>query len=97
MFFIKLKTSSPMVSLMFFFSRIRRHTIWTGDWSSDVCSSDLSERAGCGAAVNGEREPVGLRAGELEKEVGCERLHIHGIGEEGAAGFVRTAVGQTQP
>src|SRR5690348_17862719 len=25
----------------FFFSSIRRHTIWTGDWSSDVCSSDL--------------------------------------------------------
>src|SRR5438876_7204856 len=26
---------------VFFFSRRRRHTIWTGDWSSDVCSSDL--------------------------------------------------------
>src|SRR5580704_18391758 len=25
----------------FFFSSRRRHTIWTGDWSSDVCSSDL--------------------------------------------------------
>src|SRR6202040_1752083 len=25
----------------FFFSRRRRHTRWTGDWSSDVCSSDL--------------------------------------------------------
>src|SRR4051794_41823111 len=24
-----------------FFSSRRRHTIWTGDWSSDVCSSDL--------------------------------------------------------
>src|SRR5438876_7531665 len=24
-----------------FFSSSRRHTIWTGDWSSDVCSSDL--------------------------------------------------------
>src|SRR5690348_12983029 len=22
----------------------RRHTRWTGDWSSDVCSSDLSRR-----------------------------------------------------
>src|SRR5690348_18308936 len=27
---------------MFFFSSRRRHTRWTGDWSSDVCSSDLS-------------------------------------------------------
>src|SRR5690348_18317556 len=26
----------------FFFSGRRRHTIWTGDWSSDVCSSDLT-------------------------------------------------------
>src|SRR5690348_18067003 len=26
----------------FFFSSRRRHTCWTGDWSSDVCSSDLS-------------------------------------------------------
>src|SRR5690348_17464804 len=29
---------------VFFFSSRRRHTRWTGDWSSDVCSSDLGER-----------------------------------------------------
>src|SRR5690348_17568957 len=29
----------------FFFSSRRRHTRWTGDWSSDVCSSDLQRRA----------------------------------------------------
>src|SRR4051794_6319245 len=28
-------------SCFFFFSSRRRHTRWTGDWSSDVCSSDL--------------------------------------------------------
>src|SRR5690625_1537494 len=27
---------------MFFFSSRRRHTRWPRDWSSDVCSSDLS-------------------------------------------------------
>src|SRR5438876_12411633 len=27
----------------FFFSSRRRHTRWTGDWSSDVCSSDLGD------------------------------------------------------
>src|SRR5690348_18030518 len=27
---------------MFFFSSRRRHTRWTDDWSSDVCSSDLA-------------------------------------------------------
>src|SRR6266481_9805890 len=30
--------------LFFFFSSRRRHTRWNCDWSSDVCSSDLSER-----------------------------------------------------
>src|SRR6266487_4588497 len=28
--------------ILFFFSSRRRHTRWTGDWSSDVCSSDLA-------------------------------------------------------
>src|SRR5690348_17389089 len=31
----------PPLLLPFFFSSRRRHTRWTGDWSSDVCSSDL--------------------------------------------------------
>src|ERR671935_1712217 len=30
--------------LFFFFSSRRRHTRYIGDWSSDVCSSDLLER-----------------------------------------------------
>src|SRR6266487_661676 len=30
-----------MIGCFFFFSSRRRHTRWTGDWSSDVCSSDL--------------------------------------------------------
>src|SRR5690348_18413137 len=29
-----------------FFSSRRRHTRWTGDWSSDVCSSDLVSENG---------------------------------------------------
>src|SRR5436189_1434938 len=32
--------SLPMAALFFFSSR-RRHTRYIGDWSSDVCSSDL--------------------------------------------------------
>src|SRR5437660_8326457 len=31
-----------VISLFFFFSSRRRHTRWPRDWSSDVCSSDLS-------------------------------------------------------
>src|SRR5256885_3869317 len=30
-----------MLSIVFFFSSRRRHTRLQGDWSSDVCSSDL--------------------------------------------------------
>src|SRR6266487_2000644 len=36
----------PVWFAFFFFSSRRRHTRWTGDWSSDVCSSDL----GCPSA-----------------------------------------------
>src|SRR5688500_20273901 len=38
-----------MLSFFFFFSSRRRHTRLQGDWSSDVCSSDLH------APVRGER------------------------------------------
>src|SRR6266487_889099 len=33
-----------LIRMGFFFSSRRRHTRWTGDWSSDVCSSDLAFR-----------------------------------------------------
>src|SRR6266487_6681286 len=36
---------------LFFFSSRRRHTRWTGDWSSDVCSSDLGRRCASAAAT----------------------------------------------
>src|SRR5437762_8978448 len=34
-----------MIFVIFFFSSRRRHTRYIGDWSSDVCSSDLSSVA----------------------------------------------------
>src|SRR6516162_11139468 len=36
--------ASPRASSTFFFSSRRRHTSLQGDWSSDVCSSDLRLR-----------------------------------------------------
>src|SRR6266511_4802746 len=33
---------SVFICLYFFFSSRRRHTIFSRDWSSDVCSSDLA-------------------------------------------------------
>src|SRR5260370_1190478 len=40
-----------MSLLLFFFSSRRRHTRFKCDWSSDVCSSDLSKNACHGTAV----------------------------------------------
>src|SRR6266849_9568110 len=39
----------------FFFSSRRRHTRSTRDWSSDVCSSDLTKQAALVAANMGRR------------------------------------------
>src|SRR5256885_11793348 len=36
------RTSREFAASLFFFSSRRRHTRLQGDWSSDVCSSDLS-------------------------------------------------------
>src|SRR5256885_5102924 len=36
------KSSVSILCFFFFFSSRRRHTRLQGDWSSDVCSSDLS-------------------------------------------------------
>src|SRR5690348_11026602 len=50
----------------FFFSSRRRHTRWTGDWSSDVCSSDLRpqpQRAHRARPLQGRREAVHPGAG----------------------------------
>src|SRR6266487_4073573 len=51
-----------MLIRLFFFSSRRRHTRWTGDWSSDVCSSDLMQDSlnarlmGVPVTGNGRRE-----------------------------------------
>src|SRR2546426_12769505 len=47
--------------LFFFFSSRRRHTRLQGDWSSDVCSSDLCPAASLG----GESSSGDARAGGL--------------------------------
>src|SRR5574341_489243 len=66
-------------SLLFFFSSRRRHTRLVGDWSSDVCSSDLdSVNAPAPVAVTVEiRAPNGEGAPER-----VWRL-ARAIGEEG--------------
>src|SRR5437879_8138309 len=45
------------VLLFFFFSSRRRHTRYIGDWSSDVCSSDLDADGGEAALAGGQPGP----------------------------------------
>src|SRR5256885_8391474 len=40
------------ITFFFFFSSRRRHTRLQGDWSSDVCSSDLTLRALANRTIN---------------------------------------------
>src|SRR6267154_5422855 len=49
----------------FFFSSRRRHTRWTGDWSSDVCSSDLGEPLDQRAWGGADPDAHVLRADDL--------------------------------
>src|SRR6266487_1482827 len=69
--------------LCFFFSSRRRHTRWTGDWSSDVCSSDLPGRYGLAGLVElacifpGHLEGVGIEQGAG----GDPRYWLSGHGE----------------
>src|SRR5690606_39453515 len=44
--------SISTVCLLFFFSSRRRHTRFSRDWSSDVCSSDLPAALDVGARVD---------------------------------------------
>src|SRR5690348_18129130 len=62
----------------FFFSSRRRHTRWTGDWSSDVCSSDLriQQLADRRERQRLEHEPAHLsiaQRGELQGQRSEER------------------------
>src|SRR6267154_2831053 len=55
-FFINVK---QRVSCFFFLSSRRRHTRWTGDWSSEVCSSDLHRPSVGGREIWGKTVPYG--------------------------------------
>src|SRR6266702_6578844 len=57
---------------VFFISSRRRHTRWPRDWSSDVCSSDLNERAIglVGGAMTLGSAVATLPAGLLARRIG---------------------------
>src|SRR6266705_3376187 len=68
--FIITKISTHNISLFFFSSR-RRHTISYGDWSSDVCSSDLAHDGSGPVRSEHDTQAVGQRdVGEIEGRAG---------------------------
>src|SRR2546426_10755428 len=60
---------------VFFFSSRRRHTRLQGDWSSDVCSSDL-----CLKPSVGLHERLGFERGGLLPAIGFKHGCWHDIG-----------------
>src|SRR6266581_860812 len=62
--------------IFFFFSSRRRHTRWTGDWSSDVCSSDLA-----GLAADRRVDHREQRGGELDVRDAAEIRGRHESGD----------------
>src|SRR5256885_11196907 len=72
--------------VFFFFSSRRRHTRLQGDWSSDVCSSDLvaGHRLGPGVG-DGDQRLRQIRRGETDRlEHGARRRAVRPV-EENAA------------
>src|SRR5688500_19601178 len=62
---------------MFFFSSRRRHTRLQGDWSSDVCSSDLS--------ATGARSRYDMRSRYQQRLPAAAEAVVVGAGVVGAA------------
>src|SRR5258707_3526405 len=68
-------------NLIFFFSSRRRHTRYWRDWSSDVCSSDLSlaEVVAPGPVKEDDGTDVfGIGRGEVQRIRGTQREANHG-------------------
>src|SRR5256885_5588074 len=66
--------------LFFFFSSRRRHTRLQGDWSSDVCSSDLCEggtwRRRCSPMAQRGQQLGGRNAGPDRKSTRLNSSHL---------------------
>src|SRR6266487_6994494 len=89
----------------FFFSSRRWHTSWTGDWSSDVCSSDLGAADAVGEAgkrivpPRAEEGDDELRGAALDEVLACEIAQVpHDAGaKERALADAARPVDERQP
>src|SRR5437879_9814801 len=75
------------LELFFFFSSRRRHTRYIGDWSSDVCSSDLFRKDDA-PLRNAVEEALEC----LKQEGTVARLHEKWFGFKPAAGAAAVTV-----
>src|SRR5690606_40396467 len=57
------------IAVCFFFSSRRRHTRFSRDWSSDVCSSDLIIDAKSGLSGAGRKATLTTHYGEVNENV----------------------------
>src|SRR5690606_39737115 len=75
----------------FFFSSRRRHTRFSRDWSSDVCSSDLPALRGGRVAVECKDYGGKLQAAQWLREAETERGN-----DDAVAGLVVASVGRSE-
>src|SRR5437764_10144553 len=78
--------------LFFFFSSRRRHTRYIGDWSSDVCSSDLLKRA-----VMENQADVGLAFDGDADRVFLVDEHAEGVSGSLVTALVARAILEKEP
>src|SRR5205814_6784029 len=64
-------TSTLSSVILFFFSSRRRHTRCLSDWSSDVCSSDLSIHEGLAAKIILQEYPGQEFDGKVTRTAGA--------------------------
>src|SRR5690606_39362615 len=77
-----------LVSWIFFFSSRRRHTRFSRDWSSDVCSSDLAyTRLDAYRDQGGYRLLQAIRGGSMNPDEIMTMLGEAGLKGLGGAGF----------
>src|SRR5690625_7796063 len=63
--------------MLFFFSSRRRHTRWPRDWSSDVCSSDLSSFVNLATGTPVHTETTLAISSSVTSESSCPCFSFH--------------------
>src|SRR5690606_39623358 len=81
--YVEVSESVSLVVFFFFFSSRRRHTRFSRDWSSDVCSSDLQLLA------QGDERALRLLRGLLAGRTQAELAEDEGISPSAVSQRVR--------